>query len=129
MSSNEKIWEKPDPRIQWALDILEPKGYEPVTIPTHFWYPTIFAAMGYTSAIFRNVIARRPITASYHVAIGAAVLGWLGGVQARDMFKDKNAEEIAVLKHYVMLHPEKFPEPEPKKFGDKEVFLEWPINR
>ena len=76
----------------------------------------------------RNVIARRPYHTSAHVTLGFMAVGWLAGVKLRNTWSDKNAEEIAVLKHYVMLHPEKFPEPEAKKYGDKEVFLEWPIN-
>ena len=129
MSSQEKIWENPDPRIKWALDILEPKGYEPTSILSYFFYPALMAGGFGFGPMLKNVIGRRPYHTSLHVTLAFAAAGWLTGVQFRNMWSDKNAEEIAVLKHYVMLHPEKFPEPEQKKFGDKEVFLEWPINR
>ena len=129
MASNEKIWEKPDPRIKWALDILEPKGYEPTNMINYFFWPGLVSAGTGLSPMFVNLMLKRPLFASIHYTIAGLAAGWCGGVYFRNMVADKNAEEIAILKHYVMLHPERFPEPEKKKFGDKEVFLEWPINR
>lgn len=49
----------------------------------------------------------------------------LTGVYIRDMFEKKTTLNMAICRHYIMLHPERFPEPEMKKFGDKEVFYTW----
>ena len=129
MTSNEKIWENPDPRIKWALDILDDGPYERTGITQYFWYPGLGGFLGGAANICQNYIGKRPAHLSMHVTIFGAVAGWVAGVWLRDRLSKKNATEIAVLKHYMMLHPEKFPEPEKKKFGDREVFLEWPINR
>ena len=128
MSSEDKIWEKPDPRIKWALDILDPKGNEENFI-NYFWYPGLFASAFGVSYPLSNLMGKRPWFASLHLTAAMTAFGWVAGVYTRNYWMDKNAEEIAVCKHYLMLHPEKFPEPEKKKWGDKEVLLEWPINR
>jgi hypothetical protein len=44
------------------------------------------------------------------------------------MTKQKT-EEMAILEHYIRLHPDRFPEPETKKYGDKCVFFDWRRNR
>ena len=44
-----RIWENPDPRIQWALDILEPPGkygQPPERIFNRFAYPVGGGALG-----------------------------------------------------------------------------------
>jgi hypothetical protein len=128
-SSEEKIWENPDPRVKWALDILDDGAYERTPIFGYFWYPGLFAALGGGGNLMRNWMVKRPQHAAVHITVFGATLGWLGGVWWRNRISQKNANDVATIKHYLMLHPEKFPEPEKKKFGDKEVFLEWPINR
>ena len=130
MSSEEKIWEKPDPRIKWALDLLDGnEGYEQGGIINYFFYPSLFGGVMGLSNVFRNIALRRPTHTAVHISVFMAVGGWLAGVAFRNRLEQKNVNDLAAIKHYLMLHPEKFPEPEKKKFGDKEVFLEWPINR
>ena len=44
-----RIWEDPDPRVQWALDILEPPGkygQPPEKIQHRFGFPIFGAAVG-----------------------------------------------------------------------------------
>ena len=128
-ASEENIWEKPDPRIKWALDILDDHGYERTTIAGYYWYPALFGGGLGAGFPFKNLLLKRPMHTGIHITAGLAVGGWLFGCWFRNHLAEKNANEIAVIKHYLMLHPEKFPEPEKKKFGDREVFLDWPINR
>ena len=129
MSSSEKIWEKPDTRIKWALDILDDGEYERTPIIGYFWYPTISAiGFGFGNP-GRNIMTKKPLHTGLHLTAALTVGGWLLGCWFRNRLAQKNANELAVIKHYLMLHPEKFPEPEKKKFGDRDVFLEWPINR
>ena len=128
-SSEEKIWDKPDPKIKWALNILDGDGYEKASIVDFFWYPMLGATGGSLSSLAGNWRTNRPLYTAIHITAFAGVAGWLTGVWFRNRLSQRNANEIAAIKHYVMLHPEKFPEPELKKFGDKEIFLDWPINR
>ena len=56
-------------------------------------------------------------------------LGVYIGERFRSAVLDYKAEELATVKHYIMLHPERFPEPEHMKYGDKRVFYPWMPNR
>jgi hypothetical protein len=49
----------------------------------------------------------------------------VSGAYTRDLLSRKKTEEMAILEHYIRLHPERFIEPETKKYGDKCVFFEW----
>jgi len=128
-ASEEKIWEKPDPRVKWALDILDDGEYERTPLHGFFWYPALGLFTGAGGNLMTNWVYRRPAHTAIHLTIFGAAIGWLAGVAFRNRLERKNATDLAAIKHYLMLHPEKFPEPEKKKFGDKEIFLEWPINR
>merc|ERR1711953_133732 len=128
-----RIWENPDPRIQWALDILEPPGkygQPPERIFNRFAYPVGGAALGATVIAVNNMFRKIPVKSNI---VGYAVMS-LGGVYlgeyTRNYLLNYKAEELATAKHYIMLHPEKFPEPEHMKYGDKRVFYPWdPIRR
>merc|ERR1712203_80735 len=58
-----------------------------------------------------------------------STLGVLTGEYIRARILRYNTEELAITKHYLMLHPEKFPEPEHMKYGDKRVFYPWLVWR
>jgi len=128
-----RIWENPDPRIQWALDILEPQGkygQPPERIFNRFCYPFGGAALGAGIVALNNIFRKIPVKSNI---VGYAVMS-LGGVYlgeyARHRILEYKAQELATVKHYIMLHPEKFPEPELMKYGDKKVFYPWqPIRR
>jgi hypothetical protein len=47
------------------------------------------------------------------------------GVGLREIGTYKKTQEMAILEHYIRLHPDRFIEPETKKYGDKCVFYEW----
>ena len=126
----DKIWEKdPDPRIKWALDILEPAIPERESLWDRSFWPGLGIVCGVLSSGIANGLRRRPMygNALQLLAFGGA--GAFFGERARIYGKQKIAEDIAMTKHYIMLHPERFPEPERVKYGDKRVFYPWPINR
>ena len=43
----------------------------------------------------------------------------------REFRTHRKTQEMAILEHYIRLHPERFIEPETKKYGDKCVLYEW----
>lgn len=125
---SQRVWENPDPRIKWALDILEPKPlYEPM------WYrilPTTFAT-GMCLAAWHvgNKMNKFPKNAGIVIGAFWGIFGYFAGEKIYQTQKSMQADELAMVKHYIMLHPEKFPEPEPMKIGDKRVFYAWTTNR
>ena len=67
----------------------------------------------------------RPLRTGLPLTLALTGLGGFLGYQFREWRARTNAEEMAVLRHYIMTHPEEFPEPEKKFFREKEVF--WPF--
>ena len=126
----DRIWEQdPDPRIKWALDILEPAIPEKEGLWDRAIWPGLGVFTGFAGSTIYNVMKRRPAMGNALQLVGAmAVFGFIGE-KGRQMGKQKNAEDIAMVKHYIMLHPERFPEPERVKIGDKRVFYPWPSYR
>jgi len=120
----ERVWEDPDPRVKWALDILEPEGER----ETFFnrTVPLIAGAMAGLGTTFMHNSARRMPA---HFNIFGYVTGLCIGIGGAEFFRRKfqqhRTEEMAMIKHYIMIHPEKFPEPELIKFGDKRMFWGW----
>ena len=47
------------------------------------------------------------------------------GIGTREFLARSKQQEFAILEHYIRLHPDRFIEPETKKYGDKCVLYEW----
>ena len=121
----DRLWENPDPKIKWALDILDDEGFSQESIMQRGVYPLAGAGGGFLASVMQNRLYRRPLFANlpmYALTIG---LGVIGCEAIRKWQIHQAREEDALTRHYIMLHPEKFPEPEMKKFGDKEVMWEY----
>jgi len=119
------LWDEPDPRVKWALDLLDNQGYETVPMMKRFTLPTALGAVGAGVGLMMNLSANKPMRAGLPrtfalFATGFGVAWWHAGYRAR-----RQAETEAVARHYIMLHPDRFPEPEMLKYGDKRVLLPW----
>lgn len=116
-----------NPDIQWALNILTPDpDYEPSL------YEKYGAIVGvpltfFGGACFRNKFLGKPPFAGLQVHIIAALLGFVVTYKVSEYANNFFAKRDQMLRHYVTLHPEDFPEPERKKWG--EVFEKWTPNR
>merc|ERR1712226_720334 len=122
-------WDEPDPRVKWALDILdwgetEPNGvtgyYSPIALPAIF--------LG-GSNVLKNWVNRVPVKTNLPLTLAMTTAGLGIGVwyhKYRQMVADR---EMALIRHYIMTHPEKFPEPERVKLGDANCLAPWPCNR
>ena len=122
---DERIWENPDPRIQWALDILEPPGGEIQSLVSRGLLPSTGAFLGFFGVIGYNFQKKLPIKSNLAAYVGLTCLGAFVGEKSHAYYREKKADQIAAAKHYIMLHPERFPEPEKMKLGDKRVFHRW----
>ncbi|XP_055297017.1 NADH dehydrogenase [ubiquinone] 1 subunit C2 [Sitodiplosis mosellana] len=121
---------KPDPKDipeikfgKTALELLDSRNAEPPSVLSAYGIQFWFGLMGAGVHGVRNWTYRRPKLAGAYLypiyfAVGAfvgqSILNW-----RRNYWADRDA----VLRHYVQLHPEDFPPPERKKYGD--VLLEW----
>lgn len=122
---DERIWENPDPRIQWALDILEPPGGEIKSLVSRVMLPSSGAFLGFIGVMTFNFQRKIPVKSNLAAYVLLTGLGGFGGEKMHAIYRQKKADQIAAAKHYIMLHPERFPEPEKMKLGDKRVFYRW----
>ncbi|KAG5673804.1 hypothetical protein PVAND_003821 [Polypedilum vanderplanki] len=107
----------------YALDLLKDNGDIPESFLNKFYNPVLLGVAGFGLFSFVNFMSRKPLLSGIQRHIAASVGGVTFGIWA-DKKKDEHlSERDAVLRHYVELHPEDFPEPERKKFG--EVLLKW----
>jgi len=119
------IWDEPDPRVKWALDILDDQGFETYTLTSRFTFPVINGLIGTAVGCGINVMNNKPIRASMPRTI-ALTGAFAAAAWAFQNYKARRqANNEAVARHYIMLHPDRFPEPEMLKFGDKRVLLPW----
>lgn len=119
-------WDEVDPRVQWAIDILDsPPGWEPSSVYTHYFPAGLCTIIGGAIIPIRNVVKRMPFRTSLPATLLLAAAGFQIGNYLNDMKAERRQEKMAVAKHYIMTHPELFPEPERKKFGDRVYLSEW----
>ena len=121
----ERVWENPDPRIQWALDILEPPGGEIKSLVSRVLLPIGGAFTGFLGVLTVNYMRKQPVRSNLVSYVGLTCLGFFGGEKMENWGRKREAEKIAACKHYIMLHPDRFPEPEKIKLGDKRFFHAW----
>ena len=127
--SDEKVWENPDPKIQWALDILEPPGGEMNSLLSRVALPVGSGVFGFLTVAMNNYVKKLPLRSNVVGYAAFTVGGFLLGDYCERYYREKRATNLAIYKHYIMLHPDRFPEPEKMKIGDKRVFYPWPIVR
>ena len=91
----------------------------------YYWPVVSMTAGGAAARPFINYFRRMPLHAGLYQVVLGGIAGYFFGHKIREMNAYKNAEQVAVIKHYIKTHPDKFIEPERKKFGDESVLLEW----
>ncbi|TRY63418.1 hypothetical protein TCAL_14175, partial [Tigriopus californicus] len=105
-----------DPRVKWAFDLYDMQGVETMSILDHYQAPTLFGLAGLGVNVLGNMFSRRPLKAGIQWTILGGLLGTWLGVQTREFNANRRQKRIQTTLHYVMLHPERFPEPERKKY-------------
>uniref|UniRef100_U5EFI4 NADH dehydrogenase [ubiquinone] 1 subunit C2 n=1 Tax=Corethrella appendiculata TaxID=1370023 RepID=U5EFI4_9DIPT len=104
-----------------ALELLS--GYrEPSFIYKH-WAPVSCGLFGFLGVCFVNWGTRRPPFSGIQKHIIATLVVGYTGKTVDGWRNEYLAERDAVLRHYVELHPEDFPAPIRKKWG--EIFDDW----
>uniref|UniRef100_A0A023FR02 Putative mitochondrial electron transport nadh to ubiquinone n=1 Tax=Amblyomma cajennense TaxID=34607 RepID=A0A023FR02_AMBCJ len=83
-----------------------------------FWYWAVPAVLGGIAACASNRFLRKPTFSGLQKHISCMILGGAAGAGFLRFLEYRSQERDAALRHYVMLHPEDFPEPERKKYRD-----------
>ena len=132
-------WEEkinnPDPRIKWAMDVMDHEGQDFEGALGRMWAPLSFAALPLAMNFARNASGRMPLrtnlvptllTLPFFGAIGYYARLVLRGLRhdgevlsdCRKWNEGNKMQEEAVMRHYIITHPELFPEPKKVKYID-----------
>ncbi|XP_055918237.1 NADH dehydrogenase [ubiquinone] 1 subunit C2 [Eupeodes corollae] len=101
-----------------ALELLENRGDRQPTIMNTLFNPLASALAGCGLAMFINFAYRRPVWSGIQKHIAFTAIGGGLGLYLDKKRNEHLADRDAVLRHYIMLHPEDFPMPERKKYAD-----------
>ncbi|CRK89461.1 CLUMA_CG003202, isoform A [Clunio marinus] len=101
----------------WAIETLTPDPNRQQSILSKYFNPVVCGIIGFGAMCAINYGTRRPILSGIQMHALAAAVGVGIGVAGDKYGGERYSERDAVLKHYIELHPEDFPEPERKKFS------------
>ncbi|XP_033178127.1 NADH dehydrogenase [ubiquinone] 1 subunit C2 isoform X2 [Bombus impatiens] len=108
---------------QWALDLLEPTPLDRSNHIFRYYAVPLTTIAITTAAVMKNILEKKPATANKpHIAL-ATVAGFVLGCGIHWLSDIKFARKDAIMRDYIMRHPERFPKPDIKKYGD--IFGEW----
>jgi len=107
-----------DPRVQWAMDIMEndDHDYQP-------WYekiimPAFAVSILPVSVLMSNFTRKVPTRTNMPLALATTPLSLAAIFKLQEVKNTINRENIAHAKHYILTHPERFPEPKKPYFKD-----------
>ncbi|CAK9809674.1 NADH dehydrogenase [ubiquinone] 1 subunit C2 [Anthophora quadrimaculata] len=103
---------------QWALDLLEPRPEDYKTNWSDYWLIPNGALVGAGTVVFRNHILNRPLYTNIHLSVIGLIVGGLCGAGVMYVTEVHRARKDAILRDYIRLHPDRFPEPQNRKYAD-----------
>jgi len=115
----EDMVKNPDPRVKWAMDIMDQEGEEFTGMVGRAYIPFQFATLPAIFNSAKNALNRVPLRTNLASAILLSPLSLGVGFWYAGWMKRRAAEEEAMMKHYILTHPEHFPEPKKVKYLDK----------
>ncbi|XP_031629408.1 NADH dehydrogenase [ubiquinone] 1 subunit C2 [Contarinia nasturtii] len=114
----------PEPKFgKTALELLDSRSAEPPSLASKYGVQASLGFLGGLVHVVKNWTYKRPLIAGAYLYPIYAAVGWSAGQLWRNQREAYWADRDAMLRHYIQLHPDDFPPPERKKYGD--ILLEW----
>eukprot|EP00090_Calanus_glacialis_P044221 TRINITY_DN786_c0_g1_i1.p2 TRINITY_DN786_c0_g1~~TRINITY_DN786_c0_g1_i1.p2 ORF type:complete len:129 (-),score=31.89 TRINITY_DN786_c0_g1_i1:110-496(-) len=114
---NEQI-ENPDSRVKWAMDVMDQEGEQFEGVIGKSLTPTAFGAFPLVCNWIRNGMSRLPQRTNMFAALCMVPVAGTIGYGFRKWVDKVHTEEDAMMRHYILTHPELFPEPRKVKYID-----------
>ncbi|XP_017892993.1 uncharacterized protein LOC108632749 [Ceratina calcarata] len=108
---------------QWALDLLEPTRVDRTDTIFRYYLIPLLAATNVVAVRARNVFMKFPANLNPHIQLACGVAGGLAGYVMHYVSDVSHARQDAVIRDYIIRHPERFPPPENRKISD--IFQPW----
>merc|ERR1712198_56743 len=104
-------WEEkirnPDPRVKWAMDVMDKEGNDFEGFVGRIWAPLSTAIFPVAANTVYNIQQRVPLRANLIPALVSTPFFGLIGFYSRKFFDNRRMEEEAIMRHYILTHPEK----------------------
>ncbi|XP_012271542.1 NADH dehydrogenase [ubiquinone] 1 subunit C2 [Orussus abietinus] len=108
----------------WAIELLTGHDVnEGNALLYQYWHVFGGATTGIAVACAYNLLRKRPLYAGIQRHIICGLIGTGIGYLCKTRYLSKIATRDAILRDYIKLHPEDFPPPIKRTFG--EVFMKW----
>merc|ERR1711864_65068 len=115
---NENWKEDCDPRVKWAMEVMDQEGAEFTGVLGRSAAPLFAGLLPLQSTVLVNWIKRVPLRTNMFWAICASPVFAFAGIQYKNWNFRRAAEEEAMVRHYILTHPERFSEPKKVKYLD-----------
>ncbi|CAL7945394.1 unnamed protein product [Xylocopa violacea] len=108
---------------QWLHDVLEPNEIDetPSILKNYAMFPGF--CMGYYAMKIRNKYLGRPTRWNLPIMLASSAFCGFFAYVSHEIVHIQKARRDAVTREYIMLHPERFPDPYPKSYA--EIFRDW----
>jgi len=100
------------------MDIMDQEGMDFQSTFDRLTAPLGFGIAGPAAIVMRNGLNRMPLRSNWVMMAVTAPIGFAMGLGIKRWREKINADNMAVMKHYVLTHPERFPEPERRRYKD-----------
>ncbi|XP_023336353.1 uncharacterized protein LOC111707474 [Eurytemora carolleeae] len=107
-----------DPRVEWCMKIMDQEGMDMESEVMYLSAPVTLGATPAATIAISNFVYRLPIKTNMGAAILATPIAFGCGLLVKRWRENINRENMATMKHYILTHPERFPEPKRTKYID-----------
>ena len=108
MATDKKDWQEVDPRVQWAMDILDWGDVEPSSPTVYLGVPVFGGLVGVSTGFVRNHLLSRPLWAGAPYTLVAGVVGvgvatWYRDWKARRQQESSKKGQYHVFRKFTPL--------------------------
>jgi len=112
-----------DPRVEWAMHVMDTEGMDFRTWYEKLTIPGMGAMVPLMTLMTNNAYYKVPMRTNMPLMLIGMPIGGFCAFKAWEWKQRVNAENMALARHYILTHPEKFPAPKSPKIG--ELILPW----
>eukprot|EP00088_Acartia_fossae_P064305 TRINITY_DN790_c0_g2_i1.p1 TRINITY_DN790_c0_g2~~TRINITY_DN790_c0_g2_i1.p1 ORF type:complete len:141 (+),score=36.58 TRINITY_DN790_c0_g2_i1:32-424(+) len=116
-----------DPRVEWAMKVMDREGHDFEREFDKILYPGSMGLAPISLIAFYNLLNKMPVKRNILAGVALSPITFYLGIQAKRWRESIQAENRAMVQHYILTHPERFPEPPRVKYAD--MICEWRRDR
>ncbi|XP_015586817.1 NADH dehydrogenase [ubiquinone] 1 subunit C2 [Cephus cinctus] len=107
----------------WAIKLMQEQSTWQPSVLRQYGEVLCGGIIGVCGPLTANYFGSRPLHAGFQRHIACTIIGASIGYGIKLLVNDWSGKRDAIMIDYIRRHPERFPEPERKRFAD--VFMPW----